>query len=187
MKLKKEMNNFNILFVILIILIAIFLISDADLLIYFLKLINNSQNKKLFTDKVIWITGASSGLGAELANDFSRLGAQVILSARRNDKLLEVKNKIMNNNSNILQPFILPLDVTNLNKQQEAVDIILKQFHKIDIMILNAGKSQRLLGINTSYNIFEEIMFLNFNSVVHLTQLVLPSMLNRKQGQVNTL
>ena len=78
------------LLTILVVIIGIFLSIDTDFPLYILP--NPPENA--FEDKVVWITGASSGIGASLANDMARVGAQVIISARREDKLQGVVQTI---------------------------------------------------------------------------------------------
>ena len=81
-----------------------------------------------YKGKIIWITGASSGLGAALGHEMAMKGAQVILSARRSDQLVTVKNRIMNDRNDIPVPYILSLDVTDLTAQKKAVSEVLEKF-----------------------------------------------------------
>ena len=78
--------NCIFLIAILAVVVGVFLMIDTDFPLYVLP--NPPENA--FEDKVVWITGASSGIGASLAGDMARAGAQVVISARREDKLLEV-------------------------------------------------------------------------------------------------
>jgi NADP-dependent 3-hydroxy acid dehydrogenase YdfG len=165
---------------VLVVIAAVFLMGDADIPLLFLRL--PKQNS--FHKSVVWITGASSGLGAQMAKDFSRHGAQVILSARRVEQLEIVKKEILAEEIDAPEPYLLPLDVTDLDAQSVAVENVLATFGHLDIMVLNAGQSQRLLAADMPFKKFQELMHLNFGSVVHLAQLVLPSMKNRKQGHV---
>ena len=75
---------------ILIVLIGVFLVMDTDLTLYVMPNIPDNA----FEDKVVWITGASSGIGASLAMEMARAGAQVVISARREDKLNTVAKAI---------------------------------------------------------------------------------------------
>ena len=140
---------------------------------------------------MIWITGASSGIGASLALELCKSGAQVILSARRKEQLGDVASQCLelgmktSTSVPIPIPLVLPLDVTDLEAQKDAVDAIIKKYGRIDMLILNAGKSQRAVNYEFSYNQMLELMDLNFNSIVHLTQLVLPHMMDRKEGHVS--
>jgi len=167
----------------LVVFIAVFLMADADLPLIFLKL----PEKSAFHNKVVWVTGASSGLGAQMAKDFGRHGAQVILSARRVEQLEAVKRDILATASDVPEPFVLALDVTDLEAQYTAVKSVIERFGNIDIMVLNAGQSQRLLAEDLQFDRFQDLMHLNFASVVHLSQLVLPYMKEETQGQVSSM
>ena len=109
--------------------LAIFCGLDADPVLFF------SPETGAFDGQVIWITGASSGIGAALAKELVKHGAQVILSARRAEQLRTVANSCVGK----LAPVVLPLDVTDFPAQQAAFDVIMKRFGRIDSVILNAG------------------------------------------------
>jgi dehydrogenase/reductase SDR family protein 7 len=128
----------------------------------------------------IWITGASSGIGARLACDLTEKGAQVIVSARRIEQLNDVSKRCSGKHI----PYVLPLDVLDLESHETAFNKIIGVFGKVDSLVLNAGRSQRNPAIDTPFNVTTSIMELNFFSVVHLAKVVLPSMINRKSGQV---
>lgn len=91
---------------------------------------------------VVWVTGASSGLGAELAIQLTGLGAHVVMSARRLEKLNEVAEKCVGKH----KPMLLPLDVTDRNATSTAYANVLATYQHIDMMVLNAGRSQRMAG-----------------------------------------
>ena len=84
------MRLFLVLVSILIMVIAFWLTIDTDLPLY----LSSAAPEMAFEDKIVWITGASSGIGASLAGDLARAGAQVIISARRGDKLDAVVRSI---------------------------------------------------------------------------------------------
>ena len=95
---------------------------------------------------VIWVTGASSGLGAEMAIQLTALGAKVVMSARRLDKLDAVAEKCIGKH----KPVLVPLDVTDYNATASAYDQVKSQCGHIDTLILNAGRSQRMAGEHTT-------------------------------------
>ena len=120
-----------------------------------------------------------------MAHDFAKLGAQVILSARRVEQLESVKASVIEAAPAYTPaPYVLPLDVTDLEAQKVAVKEVEAKFGNIDIMVLNAGQSQRILAMDLPFEKFQQLMHLNVDSVVHMSQLVVPSMIERKSGQV---
>lgn len=133
-----------------------------------------------FKDKVVWITGASSGIGEHLSYALSQKGAKLIISSRNEKELQRVKQ-------NCPQPetiFILPLDVAQFDTLAEAYEQVKKQWGVPDILINNAGISQRDLILNTQFSVDQKIMEVNFLGSVAITKLVLPDMVTRKSGQI---
>jgi len=134
----------------------------------------------LFQNKVVWITGASSGIGEAMAYEFSKMGAKLILSARREDRLAEVRNKCINPRD----VFVLPMDMTEIDliphKRRQAREV----FGSIDILVHNAGISQRSLSAETDLSVDRKIMEVNFFSIIALTKEILPLMIERKEGQI---
>jgi dehydrogenase/reductase SDR family member 7B len=133
-----------------------------------------------FTNKKIWITGASSGIGESLAYEFSKLGAEIIISSRRADELERVKNNCQNKDKTFIQ-------ILDLAKHDEIASIagqVLNRFGKIDILVNNGGISQRSLCKETPLEIDKKIMDINYFGTVCLTKAILPSMLERKEGYI---
>lgn len=137
-----------------------------------------SKNLK---NQVVWITGASSGIGASLAAEFARRGARLALSARRRDKLEEVKEKLHGDKKTVL---VVPLDVSEKNDIADAVQEVIKYFGHVDILINNSGISQRSTVHETSNTVVRRIMEVNFFGAVLLTKALLPYMLQRGKGHV---
>lgn len=140
----------------------------------------------LFYFKVVVITGASSGLGEALAHHFYKVGAKVVLCARRESELERVKNDLMTKypNNPTYPPVIVPLDLSVLNTLQEAVRKILDIFGHIDILINNGGISVRADIISTAMDVDIKVMLVNYFGSVAMTKAVLPSMLKRKSGRI---
>lgn len=134
----------------------------------------------MYQGKVVWITGASSGIGEALAYEFAQQGARLVLSARRGDALEAVRGKCLNPE----QHFVLPLDVTHISSLPQQVDTVLKKMGRIDVLINNAGVSQRALVKDTALEVDRRIMELDFFAPVALTKAVLPHMLAAGQGQL---
>lgn len=136
---------------------------------------------KEIKNKVVWITGASSGIGEELAYAFAREGAFLVLSARNAEKLNLVREKCLQITSNCL---VQVMDLSDVAKLEANVNEVVKQTGKIDLLINNAGRSQRSLAKETPLKNDRSIMELNFFSVVALSKLVLPQMLKNKSGHI---
>jgi dehydrogenase/reductase SDR family member 7B len=132
--------------------------------------------QRRFENKVVWITGASSGIGAELAQAFAREGAKLVLSARRRSELDEVAAKAGG------EPFVLPLDLTQSDTFSGAVAAVLERFPRIDIVVHNGGISQRALVKDTQLDVDRRIMEVNYFGAIALTKAVLPAMLAAKTG-----
>jgi dehydrogenase/reductase SDR family member 7 len=133
-----------------------------------------------FADQVIWVTGASAGIGEALALGFHREGAHLVLSGRRAAELERVKG-LCQGQGRIL---IVPFDITDESARAAAVDQVLKTFGHIDMLVNNAGVSQRANGKDTLLAVDRQIMELDYFAVIGLTKLVLPSMIARKSGHL---
>jgi dehydrogenase/reductase SDR family protein 7B len=136
---------------------------------------------KEFKDKVIWITGASSGIGEALAIEFAKREARLILSSRREDELKRVGalTKLPE-----LDLMILPFDLSNTENASGLTAQIINKFGRIDILINNGGYSQRGEAIETPVEIDRKLMEVNYFSYVTLTKAVLPYMKRQKGGQL---
>lgn len=133
---------------------------------------------KSFKDKVVWITGASSGIGKEAAIQFSKAGAQVIVSSRKENELIQLQSELAHPESVL----VLPLDLTQANTFAEAVAKVYAQFGKVDIMFNAAGVSQRSYVVDTAISVDRKIMEINYFGTVALTKEVLPHMLKAGGG-----
>ncbi|QRR03766.1 SDR family oxidoreductase [Dyadobacter sandarakinus] len=132
-----------------------------------------------FKDKVVWITGASSGIGEALALAFAEEGAKLVLTARREAELQRVKNKTGLPDHHVL---IIPMDVTDFEKAAPAAEQVIGHFGRIDIMVHNAGISQRSYIQDTDFEVYRKLMDVNFFSTVALTKAILPHMVAQKSG-----
>ena len=132
-----------------------------------------------FQNKVIWITGASSGIGEELALQLARAGAKLILSARNEEKLHDLQEKLENHN----QHRVVPLDLANLSNLSEITSDILLNYGRIDILINNGGVSQRASANDTSMEVNRQLMEVNFFGNIALAKAVLPIFRTQRAGQ----
>lgn len=130
--------------------------------------------------KVIWLTGASSGIGEALAYELSRKKVRMILSARRKEELERVKG----NCHPLAQPEIrlLPFDLAEASNLQLITEAATHLFGHIDILINNGGVSQRSLAKDTQINVDRKIMEVDFFGTLSLTKYLLPHFIKRKSG-----
>jgi dehydrogenase/reductase SDR family member 7B len=129
--------------------------------------------------KVVWITGASSGIGEALALLASKRGAKLVLTARRLPELERVRALCADTQNVALLPADLSaFDAGELAGQAEAC------FGRIDILVNNAGISQRSLLKDTEMSVYRRIMELDFFAPVALTRAVLPGMRARGAGHI---
>lgn len=133
-----------------------------------------------FKDKVVWITGASSGIGEHLAYAFAKQGANLALSARKVKTLEQVK-------SNCIDPdkvLIVPLDVSDFEAAPIVAEQIISHFGYISILVNNAGISQRAYVKDTLLEVDQRVMNVNFMGTVAVTKAALPSMVRQRFGQI---
>jgi dehydrogenase/reductase SDR family protein 7B len=133
------------------------------------------------SNKVVWITGASSGIGEAIAGAFTAEGAKLVLSARRADELNRVKTSLHLKDADVL---ILPLDLSDTTKTDELTKQVIAKFGRIDILVNNGGISQRSLTKDTPLELDRRIMEVNFFGTVALTKSVLPYFLKQKSGHI---
>lgn len=131
-----------------------------------------------FTNKIIWITGASSGIGKALALELSKQKVKLILSSRNEVELRKVKNEC-ENPSNIKT---LTLDLENYNNLSSKAEEALLLFGGIDILFNNGGISQRSLAKDTSIEVDKRIMDINYLGTVALTKALLPHFIQKNSG-----
>ena len=134
-----------------------------------------------FHDKVVWVTGASSGIGEALALAFSREGAKVVLSARNAAELERVRAAC---DGSADRHLVLPLDLTRYDALPAAASAVLQRFDRVDVLVHSGGVSQRSLAKDTELATDRTIMDVNFFGTIALTKAVLPSMLSRGGGHV---
>lgn len=130
-----------------------------------------------FQDKVIWITGASSGIGEALAMECAKAGARLVLSARREEELIRVQKNASVPNDRCL---VLPMDMEKIEEIPQKLEAVLQKFGSVHYLFHNAGISQRSFVKDTPLDVDRKVMNVNFMSAVALTKLVLPVFL--KQG-----
>ena len=134
--------------------------------------------KAYFQDKVIWITGASSGIGSELAKQLSSFGAKLILSARNEEKLNDLKSSLNNSDEHL----VLPFDLGSFDNAEELVNTIYEKYGKLHILFNNGGLSQRGEAIDTGIEVDRKIMEINYFGNIKLCKALLPRFREAKEG-----
>lgn len=131
-----------------------------------------------FKGKTVWVTGASSGIGEALAKGLAQRGARIILSGRRVDALEKVAKSLS------AETMVLPFEATNYDSLPAIVANAEKWKGGVDLLINNAGVSQRSLALDTTFDVYRTLMEVDFFAPLRLTQLVLPGMVERKSGAI---
>jgi 3-hydroxy acid dehydrogenase / malonic semialdehyde reductase len=134
-------------------------------------------------NRIVLITGASSGIGKACAFAFAKEGANLILAARRSDRL-EIISKSLENKYNI-KSLTLELDVRILGNVTEAISNLPEEWKQIDILINNAGLARGFSKIyegNTQH--WEEMIDTNIKGLLFVTREVLPNMVKREKGHI---
>ena len=136
------------------------------------------MNKPIFRGKVVWITGASSGIGEALARGFADSGSRLILSSRREDELKRVAGLCTAAES----VTVIPLDLSRPELMSGAARHALDIAGHIDVMVHNGGVGQRAFAADTQYFVDDLLMRTNYLGPIALTKALLPSMRSRRQG-----
>ena len=131
-------------------------------------------------NKVVWITGASSGIGAETAKQCAQQGAKVVLSARNLEKLKAVKSTLINSENHL----VLSLDLENNKEYSSHVKQVVDHFGRIDLLINNGGLSQRSEAHETPLEIDRRLMEINYFGNISLTKAVLPIFQKQQSGSI---
>ncbi|KGE02646.1 SDR family oxidoreductase [Pseudohaliea rubra] len=134
-----------------------------------------------FEGAVLWITGASSGIGAEAARQFARRGARLVLSARSREGLQAVCDQLPGGSERHL---VLPLDIGNYEDFSTPVDAVIGRFGRLDLLFNNAGITQRSLCIDTPMAVYRQLMDVNVLGQIALTKAVLPVMQAQGHGHI---
>lgn len=131
-----------------------------------------------FASRVVWITGASSGIGEALARAMLAQGAEVILSGRRADALQALAAVAPE------RTLVLPFETTDYDRLPALVEQAWGWRDRIDLLINNAGISQRSLALDTSLQVYRQLMEVDYLAPVALTQLLLPRLVEQGSGQL---
>lgn len=137
--------------------------------------------KDYLRHKVIWITGASSGIGEELALLLNQFDTKLILSARSETRLKKVRESMTGDKTTV---HVFPLDLECIDALPEKIIEAVSIYGHVDMLINNAGIAMRDYALNTSLEVDRKIMNVNYFGTVALTKALLPGMLRRKSGHI---
>jgi short-subunit dehydrogenase len=139
----------------------------------------------ILKNQVIWITGASSGIGEALVYELAKKEARLIISARRKEELERVKGNCPENTQ--VNVRILPLDLAEPTTLKLHTEAAIQLFGHVDILINNGGISQRSLTKETTIEVDRRIMEVDYFGTIALTKYLLPHFLQRKVGHYVTV
>ncbi|MEZ5960428.1 MAG: SDR family NAD(P)-dependent oxidoreductase [Hyphomonadaceae bacterium] len=132
----------------------------------------------MFAGKVWWITGASSGIGASLAEALAKEGAKLILSGRNVEALNEVAARVGG------APLLLPFEATDFARIPALVEQAWAWGGRVDGLINNAGISQRSLAVDTVFDVYQKVIAVDLLAPIALTQALLPRMTAAGGGDI---
>ena len=138
----------------------------------------------MFEGQVVWITGASSGIGEAMAHQFLSDGAKLVLSARRETELERVKADLVQAGAVDANIMVLPLDVTDEAAMPSAVQAVLDHYGKIDVLYNNAGISQRSMFMDTEMVAYRKLFEVDVFGQIALTRQVAPVMVKQGSGHL---
>lgn len=137
---------------------------------------------KSINGKVVWITGASSGIGEALAYELSRKNCKLILSARNVEALELVKSKCTNG-----KVVVLPFDLTDFDNAKNNAVKAIAAFGEIDFLFNNGGVSQRSLIAETDFEVDKKLIEVDYLGTVAITKALLPHFIKKRSGHFVTI
>lgn len=158
-------------------------------LLLFYRLLLRLRKTADLRDAVVVITGASSGLGKELAKVFHSAGARVVLCGRDASRLQQVVEELTTKSPQTPSklthtPKMVIFDLADVNTVGRAAEEILACYGHVDVLINNAGISYRGNIVDTKVSVQRDVMETNYFGPVALTQALLPSMIQRHSGHI---
>lgn len=145
---------------------------DCDLTLWFYSKFGRSPSS--LKDKVVWITGSSSGIGESLAYILAGSGCKLVLCGTRSERLQEVKRQCHTLNASLEDKDIMTLlfDMKDVDSMPSIVDHVLKQFGRLDILVNNAGRSQRASFEDTDLAVDRDLFEVNVFGLIRLTRII---------------
>lgn len=148
---------------------------DCNLYLWLLnKFFFSPTYTKHMAGRVVWITGASSGIGEHMAYEFAKLGCKLALSGTNEARLEAVRSQCLSLNSalSVVDIITVPFDIADYSKHRACFERVLNQFKQLDVLVNNAGRSQRAAFEKIDISVDEEMFRLNVFGPVHLTRVV---------------
>lgn len=139
----------------------------------------------MFSNKVVLITGASSGIGAETAVEFSKLGAYVVITGRNKSKLDGVVSLCEEVSPNNLKPTLVIADMNNEQDIKNIIKVTIDSFQKLDVLVNNAGILETGSIETTSLEQYDRVMSTNVRGPYYLSMLATPHLVKSKGNIVN--
>ncbi|EDX03360.1 dehydrogenase/reductase SDR family member 7 [Drosophila simulans] len=136
--------------------------------------------------QVVWITGASSGIGRALALSLARHGVKLVLSARRLEQLEQVQEECLAAARGLLATkdvLVIQMDMLDLDEHKTHLNTVLNHFHRLDVLVNNAGRSQRASWTEVEIEVDRELFELDVFAVVHLSRLVVRYFVEQNGGR----
>lgn len=133
---------------------------------------------------VVWITGASSGIGEAIAKQYVTQNSKLVLSARRESELNRVKQACVALGAKGSDILVLPLDVTDHGAMGDKTQAVMDEFGRIDVLINNAGISQRSKCLDTDLSVYQQLLDVDVLGQIALTKSVLPIMVEQQSGHI---
>lgn len=134
-------------------------------------------------NKIVFITGASSGIGSACAEQFAMLGAHVILAARRKDRIEAIAQQLIQRYS--IEVLAVELDVSDKQQVEQVIQRLPDNWNQIDVLINNAGLALDTLSLQEGIiDHWDTMIQTNLNGLLYVTRAILPIMLHRQTGHI---
>ncbi|XP_050667678.1 uncharacterized protein LOC126967230 [Leptidea sinapis] len=139
----------------------------------------------MFANKVVLITGASSGIGSETAIEFSKLRANVVITGRNKENLNKISDLCQKSSPDNLKPLVVIADMNSESDVANLIKTTIEEFKKLDVLVNNAGVLEAGTIENTSLEQYDRVMSTNVRSPYYLTMLATPYLIESKGNIVN--
>ncbi len=134
-----------------------------------------------FKDRVVVVTGAARGIGAEIAREFSSKGATIIISDVNQDNLNNTYAELSKSNSNVLG---IKSDISKLNEAQQLIERTLESYDKVDVLVNNAGVTRDNLLMRMSEDEWDQVIDINLKGTFNCIKAVTRAMVKQKYGKI---